>query len=265
MHRVIILFLLFFPVAASAEPLFMKDSLGGREFFDTWGIGADIFVMQQDYNIKELDFVIPGLPGVDTDRINVSNDVQNYNLRGDVWVTPFLNVFALAGYIDADTSVDLSDLSLEILGVALPGFGVSYDGLVYGAGFNLVYGTEKWFAMLNNTWTDTDLSGDFDSSVSSYTAQPRIGIVRNGWNFWVGGMYIDVDEKHSGTFVLPIPDPMNPGSNLRVPFDIELESSDKWNYAVGAGKVFSPKATIFLEVGFGGDRTHTLLNFTYRF
>ena len=139
MHRVIILFLLFFPVAASAEPLFMKDSLGGREFFDTWGIGADIFVMQQDYNIKELDFVIPGLPGVDTDRINVSNDVQNYNLRGDVWVTPFLNVFALAGYIDADTSVDLSDLSLEILGVALPGFGVSYDGLVYGAGFNLVY------------------------------------------------------------------------------------------------------------------------------
>lgn len=265
MRRVLWVLLLCFPLTAASEPLFMKDSLGDREFFEPWGIGADLFIMQQDYNIKELDFIIPGLPSVDTDLVDVSNDVQNYNLRADVWLTPFLNVFALVGYIDADTSVDLSDLALDVLGVPLPGFGVSYDGTVYGAGFNLVYGTENWFAALNNTFTDTSLSGDFDSSVSSYTAQPRVGIIRNGWQYWVGGMYIDVDEEHSGVFALPIPDPMNPGSNLMVPFDIELESSDKWNYAVGVGKVFSPKASMFLEVGFGGDRTSTLLNFTYRF
>ena len=265
MRRVLWTLLLCFPMTAAAEPLFMKDSLGDREFFEPWGVGADLFIMQQDYNIKELDFIIPGLPGVDTDKVDVSNDVQNYNLRADVWLTPFLNVFALVGYIDADTSVDLSELSLDVLGVPLPGFGVSYDGTVYGVGFNLVYGTENWFAALNNTFTDTSLSGDFDSSVSSYTAQPRVGIIRNGWQYWVGGMYIDVDEKHSGVFALPIPDPMNPGSNLMVPFDIELESSDKWNYAVGVGKVFSPKASMFLEFGFGGDRTSTLLNFTYRF
>ena len=36
------------------------------------------------------------------------------------------------------------------------------------------------------------------------------------------------------------------------------------NYAVGAGYIFSPKATISFEYGFG-DRTHTLFNFTYRF
>ena len=39
---------------------------------------------------------------------------------------------------------------------------------------------------------------------------------------------------------------------------------DAWNYAVGLGHVFSPQATLYLELGFG-DRDHTLFNFTYRF
>lgn len=275
MHRLLLTLLLFTPLALQAQsadtapvsstgPLFMKDSLGGREFFAPWGVGADIFIMQQDYNINRLDFVLPGVGDIDASSIGVSNDVQNYNLRGDVWLTPFLQVFGLVGYIDADTSIDLSQVSLDVLGFPLPGFGVEYDGTVYGAGFNLMYGTDRWFAVLNNTWTDTSLSGDFDSSVRSYTAQPRIGIIRDGWSYWVGGMYIDVDERHSGNFELPIPDPMRPGSNLRVPFSVDLEASEKWNYAVGVGKVFSPRATMFLEVGFG-ERTHTLMNFTYRF
>lgn len=274
MRRLVISLLLLVPLTLQAQdsdtvavsntgPLFMKDSLEGFDFFAPWGVGADIFIMQQDYNIKKLEFVLPGVPDIDPSLVDVSNDVQNYNLRGDVWLTPFLQVFALVGYIDADTSVDLSQVSLDVLGFPLPGFGVSYDGTVYGAGFNLLYGTDKWFATLNNTWTDTSLSGDFDSSVSSYTAQPRIGLVFDSWTVWTGGMYIDVDERHSGSFELPIPNPAT-GANLRVPFRVDLEASEKWNYVLGVGKVFSPRATMFLELGFG-DRTHTLMNFTYRF
>ena len=235
MRRLVISLLLLVPLTLPAQdsdtvavsntgPLFMKDSLEGFDFFAPWGVGADIFIMQQDYNIKKLEFVLPGVPDIDPSLVDVSNDVQNYNLRGDVWLTPFLQVFALVGYIDADTSVDLSQVSLDVLGFPLPGFGVSYDGTVYGAGFNLLYGTDKWFATLNNTWTDTSLSGDFDSSVSSYTAQPRIGLVFDSWTVWTGGMYIDVDERHSGSFELPIPNPAT-GANLRVPFRVDLETS----------------------------------------
>jgi hypothetical protein len=135
---------------------------------------------------------------------------------------------------------------------------VSYDGTVYGAGINLLYGSDRWFAALNSTWTDTSLSGDFDSSVSSFTAQPRIGLIKDKWTFWVGGMYLDTEEKHSGTIELPIP------GIPPVPFLVELETLEAWNYAVGVGHVFSPKATLYLEIGFG-DRDHTLFNFTYRF
>ena len=271
MRRLLIILLLLTPMMVSAQesdsggPLFMKDLLGDREFFDPWGVGIDIFNMQQDYKLKSLEFEFPPqLPGVgieDPSLIDVSNDVQNFDLRLDVWITPFLNVFGLLGTVDAKTFVDFSKAPISGLPFALPAIPLSYDGTVYGAGINLMWGGENWFAALNNTWTDTSLSGDFESSVSAFASQPRIGLIRNKWIFYVGGMYLDTDETHAGTFELPLIPGMPP---IPVKFEVELESLEKWNYAVGAMHVFSPKAQILLEIGFG-DRDHTLLNFSYRF
>ena len=194
----------------------------------------------------------------DTSLIDVTNELQHYDLKFDVWLTPFLNVFALIGKVDADTYVDLSKVPVSGLPVSLGVLQVPYDGTVYGGGVNLVWGTDRWFVALNNTWTDTSLGGTFDSDVSAFISQPRVGLIRDKWTFWVGGMYLDTDEKHSGSIQLPIP------GIPPVPFDVELSSMDAWNYAVGLGHVFSPQATLYLEVGFG-DREHTLFNFTFRF
>lgn len=265
MRLILTTLLLLTPVSVLAQesgkgPLFMKDMLGGKEFFDPWGVGLDFFTMKQDYAIKSLSFDLPGFEVDDFSLIDVSNDVQNYDLKLDVWVTPFLNVFALIGRVDADTLVDLSAIPIDAAGNSLGTQTVSYDGTVYGGGFNLIYGTENWFVSLNNTWTDTKLGGNFDSSVSAYTAQPRLGLVKNKWTAYVGGMYLDTNEKHSGTIDLIFPGiPPVP-----VPFSVELESLEHWNYTVGIVHVFSPNAHILLEYGFG-DRTHTLFNFTYRF
>ena len=264
MLRLLFILLLLTPLTLCAQesdsggPLFMKDLLGDQEFFDPWGVGIDIFTMHQDYGIVDLDFQLPGVEIGDASLLDVSNDVQSYDVKFDVWLTPFLNVFALLGQMKADTYVDFSNLPVQGLPLPLGTVQVEYDGTVYGAGVNLLYGTEKWFVALNNTWTDASLSGDFDSSVKAYTAQPRIGLIRNQWTFYAGGMYLDTEEKHSGTIQLPIPG-LPP-----VPFSVELESLEKWNYALGAMYIFSPKAQILLEIGFG-DRDHTLLNFTYRF
>ncbi len=267
MRRLLFVLLLLLPVASSAdepaerknEPLFMKDMVGEGDFFAPWGVGVDIFTMNQPYSIKSLQFELPGVGEIDPSSIDVKNNVQNYDLKLDVWVTPFLNVFGLVGRVNAHTYVDLSNVTIPGLPFALPTLPVSYDGTVYGGGVNLVYGTDRWFASLNNTWTSTSLNGDFDSSVSSYTAQPRVGVItEDGWTLWGGGMYLDTSEKHSGTIALPVPG-LPP-----VPFNVELESAKNWNYAVGVGKIFSPRATMFFELGFG-DRKHTLFNFTFRF
>ena len=264
MHRMISALTLWMlmPLAAVAQdsggPLFMKDRLQGREFFETWGLGVDYFTMDQDYKIQSLQFDLPGVGLGDPSLIEVTNDLDHYDLKLDVWVTPFLNVFGLVGAVDAKTYVDLSKVPVAGLPVSLGILPVAYDGTVYGAGFSLLYGTERWFGALTNTWTDASLSGDFDSSVRTFSAQPRIGLVFNRSTVWVGGMYLDTEETHAGVIALPLP------GIPPVPFSVELESMKAWNYAIGIGHVFSPKAHVSLELGFG-DRDHTLFNFTYRF
>ena len=241
----------------SSGPLFMKDMLGEGDFFEPWGIGFDFFTMDQPYKIKSLQFDLPGVSLPDPSLLQIDNEIQHLDLKLDVWLTPFLNVFGVLGYVDGDTVVDFSQAPITGLPISqLPP--ISYDGTVYGGGVNLIYGSDKWFGALTTTWTEADLSGDFDSSVTSLAIQPRLGLIRDKWQFWVGGMYLDTEEDHSGSIDFRIP-----GVPL-VPFSVELEGAKKWNTAVGVGYTFSTRAHLTLEFGFG-DRDHTLFNYTFRF
>ncbi len=260
MRGLILLLAVLLPLSSSADSAlpFMKDMAGDRELPRPWGIGLDFFTMDQDYDIKDLSFALPGVIVGDPTKILVTNEVQHFDLKGDVWLLPFLNVYALVGRVDTKTVVDFSNADISGLpaGISLGTLPVNFDGTVYGLGFTLAYGTESWFTALTTTWTSTSTSGDLESSVDSLSIQPRIGLLRDNWRFWVGGMYLDTDEKHSGVFPLPfIGD---------VPFEVELVTKDNWNYSAGAGYVFSDRANLSLELGFG-NRTHTLFNFNYRF
>ena len=99
--------------------------------------------MEQDYKIKSLNFQIPGIGDIDPSFINVTNNLSTYDIKLDVWVTPFLNVFGLIGRLNAHTYVDLSKVTIPGLPVSLGTLPVSYDGTVYGGGVNLVYGTKR--------------------------------------------------------------------------------------------------------------------------
>lgn len=268
MRHFIIALLLLAPLAASAQesesstgPLFMKDLVDDGEFFEPWGVGFDFFTMDQDYSLKSMSLDIPALGEIDLDpsQVMVTNKLKHYDVKLDAWITPFLNVYGLIGRVDADTVVDIGNFVVPGLG-SLPPFTVSYDGTVYGFGANLVYGTDRWFTALNSTWTKANLSGDYNSSVKSLAFQPRLGLIKNGWTMWVGGMWLDTKETHNGTYELPV---VGFGT-IPIDFNVELESKNKWNYAAGVGYIFSPKATLSFEYGFG-NRTHTLFNFTYRF
>jgi hypothetical protein len=260
MRGLILLLAALLPLSAAAESglPFLKDLAGDRDLPRPWGIGVDFYTMDQNYDIKSLDFALPGVIVGDPSEIAVTNDVQHYDIKGDVWLFPFLNVFGLVGKANIDTVVDFSTADIEGLppGISLGKLPVEFDGTVYGGGFTLAYGTERWFTSLTTTFTKTSTSGDLESKVNSTSFQPRIGLLRNGWRFWVGAMYLDTDETHSGVFELPFIG--------GVPFEVELVTQDNWNYTVGAGYVFSDRADLSFEAGFG-DRTHSLFNFNVRF
>jgi hypothetical protein len=260
MRSLILLLAILLPFTSSADSSlpFMKDLAGDRTLPRPWGIGLDFYTMDQDYDIDSLEFALPGVSIGDPSEIGVTNEVQHLDIKGDVWLLPFLNVFGIIGRVDIDTVVDFSTADIQGLppGVSLGKLPVSFDGTVYGAGFTLAYGTENWFTSLTSTFTKTNTSGDLESSVNSTSVQPRIGLLRDAWRFWVGGMYLDTDESHSGIFELPFIG--------GVPFEVDLITRDNWNYTVGAGYVFSDRADLSFEIGFG-NRTHTLFNFNTRF
>jgi hypothetical protein len=234
----------------------MKDLAGDMDLPRPWGIGFDFYTMDQDYDIKSLSFAIPGVSLGDPSKIAVTNEVQHIDIKGDVWLFPFLNIFGIIGHVDIDTRVDFSQAEIIGLPVNLGTVPVSFSGTVYGGGFTLAYGTERWFTSVTTIFTTTNTSGDLDSSVDSTAVQPRIGLLRDNWRFWVGAMYLDTDEKHSGIFELPFIG--------GVPFEVELSTQDNWNYTFGAGYVFNDRADLSFEAGFGS-RQHSLFNFNVRF
>jgi len=267
MRSLIIAIALLMPVSVTAESRlpFLKDKVGDVELPRPWGIGIDFYTMDQDYDIEDLSFEVQGLVIPDTSLLAVTNDVQHFDIKLDAWILPFLNIFAVLGHVESDTVIDLSKVPSENLPFPLGKLPVSTDGTVTGFGLTLAYGGDNWFTTVTAVRTESDLKGDFDSSVDSTTIQPRIGIVKNSWQYWVGGLYLDTEEKHAGSIDLPLAlDPNGVPMLVPVKFSVLLGGADDWNTAVGVRHVFSEHADLTFEVGFG-DRSHTLFNFTYRF
>ncbi len=260
MHRLILTLVLaaFMPMASQADSSlpFLKHLAGDNQLPRAWGIGLDYYTMDQDYMVESLKFELPGVSLGDPSLIDVTNSIDYYDFKADVWLFPFLNLFGTVGKVDGDTLVDLSNVPIVGLPFPLGVLPVSYDGTVYGVGFTLVYGAENWFTSATTTWTRSDLKGDFKSSVDSLSIQPRVGFIRGSWLGWVGAMYLDIDENHKGNFNLPIIGP--------VPFEVGLASADKWNFALGTAYFFSDQANMTIEFGFG-KRDYTLVNVNYRF
>jgi hypothetical protein len=258
MRRCLFALLMMVSLGAQADSAlpFMKHLAGDNELPPPWGIGIDFYTQDQDYQVKSLEFQLPGVAIPDLSVIGVTNEIQHFDVKADAWLFPFLNVFALLGQVQSDTTVDLGGVPLPGQPVSLGKLPVDTDGSVWGVGFTLAVGGPGWFSSVTTTWTDANLGGDLNSSAESLAVQPRFGFIRNSWTAWVGGMYLDTEETHSGTINIP--------GLGGVPFDVVLETSDQWNTTTGIMYNFSARNAISFEYGFG-DRTHTLLNWNYRY
>jgi hypothetical protein len=261
--RFVFLALLALPIAGHADALFGNSLAGDAKLPRKFGIGIDYFDMSQPYQIDSLTISPPVLPISGGQGIGVDNEVQYVDIKADVWLFPFLDLFAIYGKIDGNTKVDLSGLGLP-LPPNIETLPVDYRGDVTGGGLVLAVGGEKWFASLTGSWVTTNLSGDYDSTVDVRTLQPRVGL-RYGDNmeFWVGGYLIDAEEKHSGTIVLDL-GPLVPGGPVPIDFAVDLSQKEDFNLSVGTHMMFSDSWEATVEIG-GGDRETVLANFTYRF
>jgi hypothetical protein len=217
-----------------------------------WGIGIVYYYQTQPYKIESLTLGIPGFDPAIAKGLKVDNKVKSYHAVFDYWALPFLNLELLAGKIDGKTKVGLSGINI---GIPLENIDVDYDGLFYGGGFTLAAGGKRFFGTLTTEYTNTNLKQE-DSSVSAWIVTPRLGMnVGESSSVYVGGMYERPDEKHKGTYTVPMLGP--------VPYQVTLGSKYAWSYIAGANIGLTEHWMLVVEGGFG-NRDGAMAHLSYR-
>jgi hypothetical protein len=240
------------PLAAGQGPVWSVGGVDPSKLPMTFGISVDVYGQTQDYDLDRLSFSLPGL-AVDPSQISIDNSIGEANVKFDAWLLPFLNLFGIVGSVQGKTDVDFSHLQLP---VPVGRLRINYDGAVYGVGVTLAGGGERWFASLTGLQTESNLSGDFDSDVSTLVVMPRVGLHDERGSFWIGAMYQKNEEKHKGT--------INIAPFGRVGFDVTLADKTAVNFLIGAEAALTEHWRLEVEGGISGRRSAEV-GLSYRF
>ena len=207
------------------------------------GIGVNYLWQNSDILISNVNIGFNGGPLYNVDELirfnSTSAESWGFNIRPDVWVLPFLNVYGIFARAESNTIVDVSvvlpgvEASEELFSIQTSpefssqttGFGITPTMGVFGG----------WIAFdMNFTWTDVDKQ---EKPVFAFIFDPRIGKTfklggRRDRNisFWVGGFRVKVNRDTRGS--LPL------GDALPI---------DEWNSKIAAGQERVGEAQVELD------------------
>lgn len=168
------------------------------------------FTATQDIVIPEIsvgfsDGLLPDIPLTDITNIiefgEISARVTSINIRPDLWVFPFLNVYGIFGKAYAETTVELT-FPIKMKTVA------ELEGTSFGLGTTGAGGIGKYFFVLDGNWVWTNMS-NFEKPVRSNVFSFRFGRAfkfnsnaQSNIALWAGGMRVRMDGITEGTITL---------------------------------------------------------------
>jgi hypothetical protein len=240
----------------------------GYELPLPFGVAAAYNYVARDVVVTDIRVGIDGAPLTSVSRVanfKARSYVDAVVVKTDAWLLPFLNVYALLGYIKNKT-----DLNVQVTVPRPPPFSGSrqftiktrteLEGFVGGGGATLAAGYRQFFGMVDANYTKTDLG--FDDRFRALIASARVG-----WNgqigpvpvrLWIGGSYWDTTNTAKATVEVP-----DVGA---VSFEADQGPKNAWNGLVGASAVFHRHLDVFAEYGFRpGDVTIFVGGLTFRF
>lgn len=207
--------------------------------------------------------------------IDSSSDTQTAQIKADLWVLPFLNVYASLGTVTGDAEItvkiDLADapeICIPDPRPTLPGtpprppicgendlsgsftlpIKSRVDRRTATLGLAGAFSIGKWFGALTGSYTDT--YGDRASDISNISAGLRAGrrLVFGNSNLltpYIGVSYLDIDTRVNGVSTLR--DAFPDGDDLNVRYDIQVDNTDKFAGILGLGMGFTNGMRIQLE------------------
>ncbi|MEN8249089.1 MAG: hypothetical protein ABFS32_09160 [Bacteroidota bacterium] len=174
------------------------------------GIGANYIWQKSDIVISNVNIGFNNGEMYDIDELvrfnTVGSESMGINVRPDIWLFPFLNVYGIMARAHSTTNVDVGvwiprlDTSEEIFSIQT---NPEFQTTTFGFGITPTAGfLGGWLALdMNMTWTDVDA---LDKSVFTFIFDPRIGKTFNlkkkesNLSFWVGGFRLKVNRDTKG-------------------------------------------------------------------
>jgi hypothetical protein len=227
-------------------------------FRNKFGVEVAYYHQEQPYELSGVPQLSlpPALPGgfviSNAALTNIENEIDHAHIKFDYDVLPFLNLFALAGWVDGQTSLNASGtltqatLPPTVIPISLP-FQIDYDGFVYGIGTTLSYGGENWFTSLTALYTRTDVDVR-NSDIDAFAIMPRVGYKWNALTVWIGAMYLETDEEHQGIYNVNLGPPIGA---VPVSYSLNLQQEEEINFLIGLNYEFSENWNATLEAGLG--------------
>jgi len=202
----------------------------------------------------------------------VNSTQTNTAARFDVWVLPFLNLYAVAGYTKGTTegTVSIPDtpkLGLEAQDLPLR---AEFKGPTYGVGMTLVGGARiaeqhdlTAFGMFDINRTRTHLAFDNEALIAGTKPVATVASTRVGvrWiatadvhtSAWLGAMWQQIQPEVWGAV-----------SGRELEFVVEQRAAFPWNALVGGQLEVGREFNVVLEGGVG-HRSSILVAGTFRF
>lgn len=227
----------------------------GYELPRPFGVSLIYNYVGRDITVCDVRIGVDGAPpGSVSGFLNLGSETRvNVGLvRADVWLLPFVNVYALLGYID-NSSTTTARITLPRPGPAPgdvtfeTGLETEINGVVGGVGMTLAGGYKEFFLSLDANISATDLG--FDNEFRAIVAS-----LRTGWagkagqvplRLWVGGAYWDTENTAASTVNVP-----DVGV---IQFEADQGPANPWNAVAGVSTAFSRSWEMFAEYGFNFD------------
>jgi len=218
-----------------------------------FGAGLVFYHLSRDIEVTDLRVGRNGAPPVsvsDFAKLGARADVNNLNVKLDAWILPFVNLYAIAGYIwnESETSADVTLPALAPGGnprtfhLDIP---TKMEGSVGGLGMTLAGGYDDFFMTYDVNVAQADLGFDdrFRAVVTS---------LRGGWNGMAGARPLRAwtsvtDWNTFATARGTVPDP--DGGTL----SFEVEQGPRWRYTYGVGSQYAASPWLELAVDTGSD------------
>lgn len=268
-----------------------------------FGVNLSYMNIRQNINVDSITFsgLKLGDHLIPTDMFDIAvgqtrQRSKTENLRLDMWVFPFLNIYGLVGYtkgsslsnvsVDADpsrytgidriiaSSVHRLNQSGDLQNID---FALDFEGRTWGTGFTLAGGYKNWFTLVDTNYTRTEFD-ILDGKISAVTISPRVGYRfempgisgPSHLSLWLGAMYQNVDQEFKGSLsdlhmpaeLQPLIDSVNVNDEGR--FDVKQHLSSPWNTLLGAQYEITKNFNMLTEFGFN-DRNSFFLAGEYRF